>query len=170
MKKNTNIGSTNIETIMTMVLIILLGSAVFTLIYAGAETQKRIIAEKDVKVNARVASSYIDVKLKKYDEEGDVFVLNNPLTNENSLVFRDDPDPNYTNEELFTWIFFEDGVLYNQAITESGELVSGLGVEIAKVDGFDVSIEGNVVTSIIEYEKDGNTKYMKNIGILKSLD
>ncbi len=170
MKRKNRKGSSNIEIIMTMILLILFGGSIFTLIYAGGTTQKRIIDEKDIKVNARVASSYINVKLKKYDEEGAISVQMNPLTNENALVFRDEPDPNYTNEELYTWIFFEDGILYTQAITEGEELISGLGVEIAQVDGFDVSIDGDKITSIIEYKHRDSIETLKNVAVVRSLD
>ncbi|MFV0519142.1 MAG: DUF4860 domain-containing protein [Lachnospirales bacterium] len=169
MIKNKRKGSSNMETIFTMVLLIMFGGAVFTLIYAGSLTQKEIMSEKDVKVNARVASSYIDVQLKKYDAENSIFIEVNPNTNENALVFRDDPNE-YFDEELYTWIFFEDGVLYTQSITKDQELISGLGVEIAKVDGFTVTLNDNKVTSIIDYTEGESKKSIKNVTVIRSLN
>lgn len=163
-------AASSIEIILIMILLILFSGAIFTLIYAGAITQENITNEKEMKVNIRVASSYINVKLRKYDEEGSILIKKNPFTNKDTLVFRDPPDPNYTNEELFTWIFLEDGILYSQTITKDEELYSGLGVEIARISGLEVLNDGNRITTIIEYVNNGEIEKLESVYVVRSLD
>ncbi len=153
-----------------MFLFILLGVAIFTLIYAGSKTQERILEEKDIKSNAKIAAAYIDVKFKKYDEEGMIFIAENPITNENALVFKDEFNPHFTNDDLYTWVFFEDGILYTQALTDGQELESGIGIEIAHIEDFKVSIDKNIITSDIKYIVNNQIKTLNNVTVVRSLD
>ena len=57
-------GSTLVELVMVMMLLILFGFTTYTLIYAGSETQRKIIEDKDAQVDARIAISYLNVRLK----------------------------------------------------------------------------------------------------------
>jgi hypothetical protein len=93
---------------------------IFTLMYTGADTQDRIMQAKDAQVDARIAISYINVKIRQNDMQNpyEVLFFNEPtskisveeipLTGRNAIVIRE--------RDFFfaydTWIYEHNGRLY----------------------------------------------------------
>ena len=99
MKKN-NKGVSKVEVILVMILILLMGLAVFTLVVSSSDTYKNVIDEKENLSNLRIAASYIDNKIKQSDEQSSIYIKNNPINGEASIVIVQRVD----NEKYETWI------------------------------------------------------------------
>lgn len=156
-------GSSNIETIMTMTLLILFSAAIFTLMYVGNDTEKRILDQNAIKSNARVASSYINVKLKQNDVSGKISVKVNPNTASNALVITDIS----SKEKKNTWIYFEDGYLL-ESTTEELAPDNDTAFQIAKIDDFQIDKENDTITTRIKYFYNNEMQKVTSIIVLRS--
>ncbi len=157
-------GSSNIETIVSLVLLILITISLFSLITAGNNTEKRIIEQNDIKANARVASAYINVKLKQNDEQGRISVKQNPNTGEDALIINDVSADKKTN----TWIYFNNGYLLESTTSENIPPNDDTAYRIAKIDNFKISKEDQKVISEISYIYNGEPHTVSSIVILRS--
>lgn len=156
-------GSSNIETIMTMTLLILFSAAIFALMYVGNDTEKRILEQNAIKANARVASSYINVKLKQNDIRGKISVKINPNTASNALVITDTNSKDKKN----TWIYFENGYLL-ESTTEELAPDNDTAFQIAKIDDFQIEKENDTITTKIKYFYNNEMQKITSIIVLRS--
>jgi hypothetical protein len=101
-------GASLVELGMVMMLLALFGITIYTLIISGADTQVRINARKDAQMDARIALSYINVRLRQNDTAGKIAVEPLELTGENAIVIRE-RGASYAYD---TWIFCHEGKLY----------------------------------------------------------
>jgi type II secretory pathway pseudopilin PulG len=104
-----------VELVMVMLLLALFGTTIYTLIVSGADTQARITARKDAQADARVALSYINVRLRQNDAAGKIAVEPLELTGENAIVIRE----RGFDFQYDTWIFCSEGTLY-ECLTDPG--------------------------------------------------
>lgn len=151
-KHNTR-GSTMVELIMVMLLLILFGTTIYTLIYAGATTQERIMREKDAQTDARIALSYINVKLRQNDVNGKIVVEKAELTNKDAIVIKDRSE-DYAYD---TWIFCYDGKLM-ECLVPPDEQPTELGsFYIADSEDLDTaydSTSGSITNTLYYYSGD----------------
>jgi len=115
--------SSLIELIMVMTLLVLFGMTIFTLMYSGADTQDRIMREKNTQIDARIAVSYINVKLRQndmlnrdIDNQMKIGVRPISLTGRNAIVIRE----RTFDYEYDTWIYEYGGKLY-ELLTDPGD-------------------------------------------------
>lgn len=137
--RNQN-GSTTIEMAMVMTILVLFGITIYTLISSGANTQARIQKEKDAQADARVALSYINVRLRQSDSAGKIGVERIDLTGEDALVIRE----RTMEYEYDTWIFSYGGKLL--------ECLTDAGVHPTELDSFFIVDTERLETSIDEEE------------------
>lgn len=104
----SNRGSALVELVMVMTLLILFSLSIYTLISSGVTTQERIMKHKDAQTDARVALSYINVKLRQNDTSGKIAVEKLESTGSNAIVIRE----RTFDSEYDTWIFCLNGKLY----------------------------------------------------------
>ena len=132
-----NRGNSLIELIMVMVLLVLFGVTIYTIIYAGSEAQRHIISDKDAEINARIALSYVNVKLRQNDMAGKISVQENPLTGQNAIVIRDYDEQ---GAPFDTWFFHADDGIY-EFIGLEGELPDiDLSLPIIEMEGLGYAI------------------------------
>ncbi len=107
MKSSKHIkGNSQVELVMVMTLLILFGVTVFTLIAAGSNAQAKLIANKNSQTDARVAVSYLNVKIRQNDT-GNIVVKPCPVSGESALLIQTRGDDSYD-----TWVYFFDGMIY----------------------------------------------------------
>lgn len=159
MKKN-NKGVSKVEVILVMILILLMGLAVFTLVVSSSDTYKNVIDEKENLSNLRIAASYIDNKIKQSDEQSSIYIKNNPINGEASIVIVQRVD----NENYETWIYLSDKMLKEAYIKQEQEFTDDMSFDIASIEEFVPSINDDIMEITISGNKDSNTfskRYLK---------
>jgi len=101
----------SVELVMVMLVLIVFALVVFSLIGAGSNAYSRILGDKENTQSARVAYSYINMKLKQNDTVGCVSVEETEFGN--TLIIRS------ADGEYVTYLFCSEGVLY-ECVTGEG--------------------------------------------------
>ena len=160
-----NNGNTLVELIMVMLLLILFGVTISSLIYSGGETQQKIISEKNAQINARVAVSYLNMRIRQSDAADKIVVEKNDVTGDNSILIR---------ERAYwggydTWIFWADGYIYECISDEGGQPSVELSERIIAADWFhtDINADGSIYNSI-GYTVNGVQKELHSSVYLRS--
>lgn len=159
MKKN-NKGVSKVEVILVMILILLMGLAVFTLVVSSSDTYKNVIDEKENLSNLRIAASYIDNKIKQSDEQSSIYIKNNPINGEASIVIVQRVD----NENYETWIYLSDKMLKEAYIKQDQEFTDDMSFDIASIEEFVPSINDDIMEITISGNKASDTfskRYLK---------
>ena len=159
MKKN-NKGVSKVEVILVMILILLMGLAVFTLVVSSSDTYKNVIDEKENLSNLRIAASYIDNKIKQSDEQSSIYIKNNPLNGEASIVIVQRVD----NENYETWIYLSDKMLKEAYIKQNQDFTDDMSFDIASIEEFLPSINDDIMEITISGNKASDTfskRYLK---------
>ncbi len=159
MKKNNKRGS-EVEVILVMILILLMGLAVFTLVVSSSDTYKNVIDEKENLSNLRIAASYIDNKIKQSDEQSSIYIKNNPINGEASIVIVQRVD----NENYETWIYLSDRMLKEAYIKQEQEFTDDMSFDIASIEEFVPSINDDIMEITISGNKASDTfskRYLK---------
>ena len=159
MKKN-NKGVSKVEVILVMILILLMGLAVFTIVVSSSDTYKNVIDEKENLSNLRIAASYIDNKIKQSDEQSSIYIKNNPINGEASIVIVQRVD----NENYETWIYLSDRMLKEAYIKQEQEFTDDMSFDIASIEEFVPSINDDIMEITISGNKASDTfskRYLK---------
>ena len=148
--KMDNKGYTTVELVLVLLLLLLFGVTTFTLIFAGSDTYQRISNNKNAETDARIALSYLNVKIRQNDMAGKIEVKNYPGTERTALVLHD----TRPESDLVTWIFWENGMLLECLISEGDLPSSDFSFLIVEVDDFTVSYdeETRMLTGTVSYE------------------
>lgn len=163
-------GNSLVELIMVMALLILFGVTIYTIIYSGAEAQNKIIENKDAQTDARIALSYVNVKLRQNDSSGRVSIETFPETGENAIVLK---GVDYSGDvPLDTWIFYDDNALYEYNGLSGEEPEKSLSLPVIESDGLVYSVEydeeSNSIKNTITYEYGGESKTISSLIHLRS--
>jgi hypothetical protein len=156
-------GSGLIELMMVMALLILFGFTIYSLIYAGSGTMKNIEADKEAQINARIAHSYLNVRLRQNDGQDQILVRENAINDQNAIILRyhdpDDPDFDYD-----VWIFWEDGVL-REVLADPDAAPDWLGAnDIVAIDSFDAVMDADgALKHTISYLYHGETQTLSSV-------
>lgn len=159
MKKN-NKGVSKVEVILVMILILLMGLAVFTLVVSSSDTYKNVIDEKENLSNLRIATSYIDNKIKQSDEQSSIYIKDNPINGEASIVIVQRVD----NENYEAWIYLSDKMLKEAYIKQNQEFTDDMSFDIASIEEFVPSINDDIMEITISGNKASDTfskRYLK---------
>ena len=159
MKKN-NKGVSKVEVILVMILILLMGLAVFTLVISSSDTYKNVIDEKENLSNLRIAASYIDNKIKQSDEQSSIYIKNNPINGEASIVIVQ----RVYNENYETWIYLSDKMLKEAYIKQNQDFTDDMSFDIASIEEFVPSINDDIMEITISGNKASDTfskRYLK---------
>lgn len=148
-------GYTLIELLLVMMLLLVFGVTIFTLIYSGSETYERISNNKNAQSDARIALSYLNVKLRQHDYADGIAVKPFPGTGQNALVLYD----YNVDGDLETWIFWSEGKLLECLISPGDVPDEALSFTIVDIEGFQISYDENhqAVTGVVTYAYNGRT-------------
>jgi hypothetical protein len=138
-KKHTgqNRGSASIESIATLVLLILAGICLFTLSISSTSAYGRLYDGKEASGQARVALSFINMKIRQNDVSGGVEIKPNPVNGRNALVVHEA----YNGQRYDTWIYWDDGKLLEALVLEGEPPSREVSLEIIAVEGFEVGYQ-----------------------------
>lgn len=146
-------GYTLIELILVMFLLIMVASLVFTLTAAGSQAWLRLTGSQNERSELRTAMSYLEIQIKKADEEGAVSIAPDPFFGESAIkldwIIEDPTIPG--QDKATTWIYLNAGRLY-EFYTVPGMVLSNTGGrELVKIDSWDLEISsGNILSVTIK--------------------
>lgn len=130
-----NKGRVLIETLATMLLLILLGVGCFSLTVSAIGAYQRLYTSKEKAAELRVASSFITTKIRQNDMSGCLEVKPDPVSENNALVIHEEiDDVIYT-----TWIFHSDGWLYETIVLSDESPTVDISQPIARIDLFEIN-------------------------------
>lgn len=135
-----NRGGIGVETMATLLLLLLLGMSIFSLAVSSTSAYSRLYEGDSLQSRLRVALSFIHMKIRQNDCAGAVSIEQHPVTLKPALVIREEYEEVYK-----TWIY-QDGGKLREALMPEGEPPSNdLSFEIADVDGFELVMTRNVM-------------------------
>lgn len=139
-----------IESIVVMFVLILLSFVVFLIIRSGSNAYENIINEKHNAESARVAYSYINMKIKQNDSSGFISVID---TEYGDTLMIDSGDG-----EFCTYIFFTKGTLF-ECLTRKGDSPNvDASNSITGLDGFRISFGEGYIDIVCISESGGNAQ------------
>ena len=162
-RRNNKKGVAMVELAMVMLLLTLFGITIFTLIITGADTQSRIITEKDRQTDARIALSYVNVRLRQNDMEGKIGVEPIALTGRNGIVLRERDvwDPDFDHD---TWIYSYDGKLYECLVNPGQEPEESLSIYITDIGRLETELQADgTIANTVFYEYDGKEEQLSSL-------
>lgn len=125
-----------IETISVMMLLVLFAFVVFLIIDAGTNAFSNISEDKQSTMNARVAYSYIGMKVKHNDAAGVISVTQTKYGDTLKIE----------SEKYATHIFFCEGGLYECLTKPNAEPNVDAANKITELDGFTLSMHENALS------------------------
>jgi hypothetical protein len=143
--RNKSIG---IEAITVMLLLILFAFVVFLIIDAGSNAFESITHDKQSTVGARVAFSYINMKVKQSDTANAVNVLQTEYGDTLKI----------SSGAFATFIFYTEGNLYECVAKADGVPKVSASNKITKIDGFSIKQLGQHLQIECIYDRDGKSK------------
>lgn len=150
-----------IESLVVMIVLILFAFVVFLVVEAGANAYDNIVDDKQVTTGARVAYSYMSMKIKQNDEAGAIQIV--------QTEYGDTLQVNIGDTQFTSFIFFADGALY-ECITKKDDTPSVAGGnKITHLDGFSASMNSNSIRIECSYEhSDGESEIVEGVVGLRS--
>lgn len=150
-----------IESLVVMIVLILFAFVVFLIVEAGANAYDNIVDDKQVTTGARVAYSYMNMKIKQNDEAGAIQIV--------QTEFGDTLRIDIGDTQFSSFIFYAEGALY-ECITKSDNKPSvAAGNKITHLDGFSASKDGNSIHIECRYEhNDGEPEIVTGVVGLRS--
>ncbi|MDR3543324.1 MAG: DUF4860 domain-containing protein [Desulfosporosinus sp.] len=131
--KNTK-GFTIVELLVAMAIFAILGTMLLTMMNTGANLYRNANATMDAQSNARIAMSYITVKIRQNDVLNQIYIDNTSYPPLKVLTINDAANPGNT-----FWIYIDNGKLreqYGNTVTGFDDVNLGSGEEIADIKSF----------------------------------
>lgn len=142
-----------IESIVVMLVLILLSFVVFLVVRSGSQAYGNIVNEKQNTESARVAYSYINMKIKQNDAAGRISII--------ETEYGDTLKIDMENEEFCTYIFFTEGTLYECLTKQDMQPKRETANRITDLNGFSLSGGGNYITVVCVGNSDGAEQVTK---------
>lgn len=124
-----------IESIAVLLLLVIFAVTVFIVVGAGAGTFDTIINEKKSTETARVACSYINMKIRQNDAAAMIDVVQTDFGNALRIEME--------GADLYTYIFYSDGMLYECVTKKDTQPKVEAANAISRLLGFDIRRENN---------------------------
>lgn len=138
----------SVEMVMVMLVLTVFALVVFSLIGAGTNAYNGILSDKDNLQSARVAYSYINMKLKHNDVSGCIAVA--------QTEFGDTLAITSTNGEYITYLFCSDGALYECLTAQGNPPAVEASNRITSLDSFKLEQDGSYIDITCVCENNGN--------------
>lgn len=150
-----------IELIMVMILLIIITLSIFLLIQGGSTSYEQILANKDSFDKARIASSFINVKIKQNDYSNSIEIVNDQFENTPSIKITHQGD----EKGLFTYLVYKNGYLYECYIDEFDKPSLAFSEVIVKVDNilFEDYKDGKGIVVYTSYITQEQVMELRNI-------
>ncbi|MDR1000135.1 MAG: DUF4860 domain-containing protein [Clostridiales bacterium] len=157
-------GSGLVELLMVMTLMIFFGYTIYILIFTGSAALQRIDAQRAAQADARIALSYVNVRVRQSDGARQIAVLPNGINGKPSLLLR----YRQVDGAYDTWIFWFDGKLM-EVLADADESPDWLGGDtIATIQGFTPALNDGSLTNVIEYKYGEESREVRQIISLRT--
>jgi hypothetical protein len=162
---HTNKSGSMVELVMVLMFMVLFCVTMYTMIFVGTQTQYKLITEKDQQIDARIALSYINVKIKQNDIEDKITLKSLDYNGKLALVIRE----RGVLGDYDLWIYFSDGKIREEVSPVDSQPINSNFSDIIKTHDFDIYEDstGMLVTSIV-YEYNDKLETMTNKISLRS--
>lgn len=121
----------SVEMVMVMLVLVIFALVVFALIGAGGGAYNGILDDKQNMQSARVAYSYVNMKLKQNDAQDRVSVEQTEFGN--ALVISS------TSGKYLTYLFFSEGALYECVTPQDRQPAVAAANRVTTLEGFEVA-------------------------------
>ena len=148
-------GSSNIEFIATMILLILFSWAAFTFVIAASDAYDKELTKKESIEETRIALSFIDNRVKQANK-GDVSV--EEIDGNDVIIIRD--ESGFNNN-----LYFLDGSLYEAMTSEGEALDPSIGLKIATIKSLEVASNDDLISLEIVGQHGERQKLLINKGL-----
>ncbi len=152
--KGNEKGYSLVEMTVGMLLLLVFVTALFTLTASSAGSYERLVNEKEIDTEFRIASSYLTTKLRQNDRAGAVELV--MQDNEPKVAIK--ISENLSGEIYETWIYVADGLLKEVMIPAGMEFDDDFAFVIAEIDKMELLDEENVIG--IELFKEGSASQL----------
>ena len=126
-----------IESIVVMLVLILFAFVVFLVINSGTNAYDNILKQKQNAESARVAYSYINMKIKQNDVSGCIDITETKFGRSLKIDIAD--------TDFSTYIFFSDGALYECVAKKDMPPAVSAANKITHMDGFDIYQQNKLI-------------------------
>lgn len=148
-------GRTSIETITTLLLIILLGMGLFAVTLSTVNAYQRLNTAKEGTTELRIAYSFVTTKIRQNDMTGCLDIVPDPISNQNALVLYETIE----GIEYATWIYHYEDTLWEAFVLKEEMPSLEISQAIAKIDAFSISYDSNAQGIHIQMDKKGYESY-----------
>lgn len=127
----------SLESILVMILLIIFAVSACVMIVQGSKSYNNIISQKEKEENARIALSYINMRVKQNDVSGSIRFEEKSVEGNDALIIA------HSGEEdgYLTYIYWLDGVLW-ECYTSLDEIpTKALSSEIVPLEGLSFSYD-----------------------------
>lgn len=144
-----------IESIAVMLVLLIFALVVFLVISSGSQAYGTILDDKQNTESARVAYSYINMKIKQNDSAGNINVLDTEFGSTLKI--------DYEDAEYCTYIFYADGGLYECLTAQDVPPSVDAANLITKISGFSISRNGALLHIRCICESGDNREIMEGM-------
>ena len=127
----------SVELVMVMLVLVIFALVVFALIGAGTSAYNGILGDKENMQSARVAYSYVNMKLKQNDVQG--------LVSVEQTEFGDTLVISSADGDYETYLFFSEGVLYECITAQGKQPAVPASNRVTTLKGFEVELNGSYI-------------------------
>lgn len=127
------------ESILVMMLLIIFAVSTCMMIIEGSESYKTILNQKEKEENARIALSYINMRIKQNDVQGHILLKPEEVEGVDALVFKHSGE----EEGYLTYLFWDEGILW-ECYTDLDTIpTKALSAQIVPVDSLKFFMDNN---------------------------
>lgn len=155
-------GKTRLETMLVMLMLIIFSISAYTLVVATASSYEKNQNEMITRDSLRLATSYVDSKLKQSDNKKiDVIDIN--ISEKKAISIQEDVD-GVTYQNI---IYFKDGYLKELYVEKGTDLAEVEGFDIASISDMSIIKNENGMLEISITTKDKDSKEYKSKTFVK---
>ncbi|MBE0449624.1 MAG: DUF4860 domain-containing protein [Clostridia bacterium] len=149
--KGNEKGYSLVEMAVGMLLLLIFGTALLTLTASSAGSYERLVNEKAIDTEFRIASSYLTTKLRQNDRSGAVVLISQDTEPGVAIKISED----LSGEIYETWIYVADGFLKEVMIPAGVAFDGDYAFVIAEIDQMELIDDEEGVIGI-ELFKEGS--------------
>lgn len=140
----------SLESILVMILLVIFAISSSIMIVQGSQSYNHIIKDKESAENARIALSYINMRVKQNDVAGKIRVETNQVEGQEALIIEHSGE----EEGYQTAIFWMDGSLWECYTDQATKPTKALSSEIVQLDALNFYFDEtkNVINVTIEFQ------------------
>jgi hypothetical protein len=113
------------------------GVTTVSLVISGGKAYTAIVRSKDANSELRIASSYINMKIRQNDRSGDIRVVKSQVGTGNAIVIEE-----HAGTDVYeTWIYQDSGKLREGYVRQGAAVTNEISFDIASVEGFGVTMD-----------------------------